>query len=156
MTDKEKTIKELKEVLDNLNITNKYRLNIIRAIEYLQEKPVIEDILDMSRIDYRLQHESIQDGIKYHAEELAERAYPKREYVIYGPLPSEEPSVIDDNKPYRIGFVEGYHQAEKDLELTWEDIKLIIDIVDSENLKPHLFDEIDYQEVLKRFKLKKI
>ena len=49
-------------------------------------------------------------------------------------------------------FIEGYHQAEKDLELTWEDIKLIIDIVDSENLKPHLFDEIDYQEVLKRFK----
>jgi len=48
-------------------------------------------------------------------------------------------------------YKEGYHQAEKDLELTWEDVKLIIDIVDSENLKPHLFDEIDYQEVLKRF-----
>ena len=52
-------------------------------------------------------------------------------------------------------FIEGYHQAEKDLELTWEDIKLIIDIVDSENLKPHLFDEIDYQEVLKSFKERK-
>ena len=49
-------------------------------------------------------------------------------------------------------YIEGYNQAEKDLELTWKDIKLIIDIVDSENLKPHLFDEIDYQEVLKRFK----
>ena len=48
-------------------------------------------------------------------------------------------------------FIEGYHQAEKDLEFTWKDIKIIIDIVDSENLKPHLFDEIDYQEVLKRF-----
>jgi len=40
MTDKEKTIKELKEALDSLDITNKYRLNLIRAIEYLQEEPV--------------------------------------------------------------------------------------------------------------------
>jgi hypothetical protein len=43
MTDKEKTIKELKEALDSLDITNKYRLNIIRAIEYLQEEPVSEE-----------------------------------------------------------------------------------------------------------------
>ena len=43
MTDKEKIIKELKEALDSLDITNKYRLNIIRAIEYLQEKPVEKD-----------------------------------------------------------------------------------------------------------------
>ena len=40
MTSKEKTIKELKEALDSLDITNKYRLNLIRAIEYLQEEPV--------------------------------------------------------------------------------------------------------------------
>ena len=40
MTDKEKTIKELKEALDSLDITNKYRLNLIRAIEYLQEESV--------------------------------------------------------------------------------------------------------------------
>jgi hypothetical protein len=44
MTDKEKTIRELKEVLDGLDITNKYRLNIIRAIEYLQEEPVSKDL----------------------------------------------------------------------------------------------------------------
>ena len=44
MTNKEKAIKELKEVLDNLDITNKYRLNLIRAIEYLQEEPVSEDL----------------------------------------------------------------------------------------------------------------
>ena len=52
-------------------------------------------------------------------------------------------------------YIEGYHQAEKDLKLGWKDIKLIIDIVDSENLKPHLFDEIDYQEVLNRFNKQK-
>ena len=39
MTNKEKTIKELKEALDSLDITNKYRLNLIKAIEYLQEEP---------------------------------------------------------------------------------------------------------------------
>ena len=86
MTDKESTIKELKEALDSLDITNKYRLNIIRAIEYLQEKPVIEDILDMSRIDYKLQHESIQDGIKYHAEEYSFNI----ESALYNQLTSEQ------------------------------------------------------------------
>ena len=44
-------------------------------------------------------------------------------------------------------FIEGYHQAEKDLELTWEDIKtidkLLNQCVDYSN---------PYQEVLKRFK----
>jgi hypothetical protein len=96
------------------------------------------------------------------AEDLAERAYPKREYVIYGPLPSEEPSVIDDNKPYRIGFIEGYHQAEKDNELTWEDMRelyIIFAEVDTEielcktDIKPETLGY--YQEVLKRFKAKK-
>ena len=45
MTDKEKVIKELKETLDSLDITNKYRLNVIRAIEYLQKEPVSEDLM---------------------------------------------------------------------------------------------------------------
>lgn len=44
-------------------------------------------------------------------------------------------------------YIEGYHQAEKDLELTWEDIKtidkLLNQCVDYNN---------PYQEVLKRFK----
>ena len=44
MTDKEKVIKELKETLDSLDITNKYRLNVIRAIEYLQKEPISEDL----------------------------------------------------------------------------------------------------------------
>ena len=49
MTDKEKAIKELKEVLDNLDITNKYRLNLIRAIEYLQKEPVSEEWIDVAK-----------------------------------------------------------------------------------------------------------
>lgn len=44
MTGKEKIIKELKEALDSLDITNKYRLNLIRAIEYLQDEPISEEL----------------------------------------------------------------------------------------------------------------
>ena len=51
----------------------------------------------------------------------------------------------------REGYVEGYHQAEKDLELTCEDIKtidkLLNQCVDYSN---------PYQEVLKRFKAQKV
>lgn len=51
-------------------------------------------------------------------------------------------------------YKEGYKQAEKDLELTWEDIKEIY--CTTLNLREHLgasvFGEPLYQEVLKRFK----
>ena len=59
----------------------------------------------------------------------------------------------------RNAFEKGYHQAEKDNELTWEDIADILDITDvianddsmEERLK--LMSEEEYcQEVLKRFK----
>ena len=59
------------------------------------------------------------------------------------------------DRPYqREGFIEGYHQAEKDLKLTWEDMFTIY----------HLVNEVldDYaegktkkevgEEILKRFK----
>ena len=51
-------------------------------------------------------------------------------------------------------YYEGYQQAEKDLELTWEDMECIIkhyqDILAE---KSHVFMRVeDYQEVLKRFK----
>jgi hypothetical protein len=56
---------------------------------------------------------------------------------------------------YREVFLLGYHQAEKDLELTWEDIERIDAIsikldgtVESKEMSGKEF----YQEVLKRFK----
>jgi len=56
-------------------------------------------------------------------------------------------------------YKEGYRQAEKDLELTWEDIKQICDIAFEEacmlqrNMKSSLiYKEQHYEEVLKRFK----
>lgn len=58
-------------------------------------------------------------------------------------------------------FIKGYQQAEKDLELTWEDVKRIVEIADS--LMPYVCvkqgdlehnfqtEEDYYKEVLKRY-----
>ena len=47
-------------------------------------------------------------------------------------------------------YYEGYHQAEKDLELTWEDIRNIYDL--AYNLRfPHKKQKEFFEEVLKRF-----
>lgn len=54
----------------------------------------------------------------------------------------------------KYAFIDGYEQAEKDNELTWEDIREIYCI--TLNLREHLgasvFGEPLYQEVLKRFR----
>ncbi|UKK52646.1 hypothetical protein [Prevotella sp. E2-28] len=54
---------------------------------------------------------------------------------------------VDHQNDVEEAYIDGYHQAEKDLELTWEDIKtidkLLNQCVDYSN---------PYQEVLKRFK----
>ena len=61
-----------------------------------------------------------------------------------------EGSSFEDACMERPAYIAGYHQAEKDLELTWEDIKtidkLLNQCVDYSN---------PYQEVLKRFKAQK-
>lgn len=62
----------------------------------------------------------------------------------------------------KYAFIDGYEQAEKDLELTWEDIKEICEIAFVEacrlerNMKGFLiYKEQHYQEVLKQFKAQK-
>ena len=64
-----------------------------------------------------------------------------------------------DSKKARFGFLLGYHQAEKDFELTWEDMRELYIIfaeidVDIEFCKTDIKAETIgyYQEVLKRFK----
>ena len=59
-------------------------------------------------------------------------------------------------------FLLGYHQAEKDLELSWEDIQkidvLIYAVLDEEKYKRYYTQDRDgdfYEEVLKRFKERK-
>ena len=53
------------------------------------------------------------------AEDLAEKAYPKGDTYIFG----------DGSITCRVAYVKGYHQAEKDFELTWEDIQNIRNII---------------------------
>lgn len=87
------------------------------------------------------------------AEEKALEAYSELlSGNIFGPLP------VDLNKACREKYQEGYEQAEKDLELTWEDIKKIskvIDIMIDDDIKGEIpeewSDEEYYKEVLRRF-----
>ena len=70
-------------------------------------------------------------------------------YEVYGEHRQMQLSKFD-GYDMMSAYEEGYHQAEKDLELTWEDIKtidkLLNQCVDYSN---------PYQEVLKRFKERK-
>ena len=96
------------------------------------------------------------------AEERALEVYPKMSRITehHGIIPADYKShyIGDANEEKRIGFIEGYHQAEKDLALTWEDIENILDITDvianddsmEERLKT-MSEEEYCQEVLKRF-----
>ena len=54
-------------------------------------------------------------------------------------------------------YYEGYYQAEKDLELTWEDLAIIEKLGDDFVKQNHtpMSDEEFYKEVLKRFKAQK-
>ena len=55
----------------------------------------------------------------------------------------------------RQAFISGYHQAEKDLELTWKDMLLLADIeqdVFNHSDSPLKGVQAAYEEVLKRFK----
>ena len=70
---------------------------------------------------------------------------------------TEETSGIDMQRA--LDFIEGYQQAEKDLELTWRDMAEIVEISNllaTEWLSNTPWDGIRdwgfYQEVLKRFK----
>ena len=62
-----------------------------------------------------------------------------------------EPNNIETQEKYA-AYVEGYHQAEKDLELSWEDIKLIDSLIDDVSLEETDTMEDLYHEVLRRFK----
>ncbi len=87
------------------------------------------------------------------SEEAALKMYPVMDY-------NKEPNYIHIcgtkmlDEVYREVFKFGYEQAEKDLALTWEDIKMIhdifIDLADDEDFAP-LSNEF-YEEVLRRFR----
>lgn len=92
----------------------------------------------------------MEKGIDKSAERALE-AYPKETRDI-----REIVTDIGHPQYMRDLYIEGYHQAEKDNELTWEDIREIIDISFEEAMglqrKPNIYKEQYYQEILKRFK----
>ena len=88
------------------------------------------------------------------AEEAALKAYPKEERKVWSSAFGM--FEFDKTAPERIAYQKGYDQAEKDLALTWEDIKLICEIEDrywneefDENSKRTTQEY--YEEVLRRF-----
>ena len=69
-----------------------------------------------------------------------------------------EGSSFEDACIEKPAYIAGYHQAEKDLELTWKDIESIHILMAHQEVTPILWkcgNEAFYQEVLKRFKILK-
>ena len=96
------------------------------------------------------------------AEERALEAYPKKIEWVGNQW---DGAPFDVNSKSRVAYEQGYQQAEKDLALTWEDIKIIldieIDILRECNSHKELVIETYpkredyYGEILKRFKERK-
>ena len=89
------------------------------------------------------------------AEEAAWKKYPKEDGKMW--TSAFGTFEFDRNAPERKAYHQGYEQAEKDLALTWEDIKRIDDLM-MEVLNSIAVGELPemgikeiYQEVLKRF-----
>jgi len=90
------------------------------------------------------------EEIHYKAVMAADNQEPPKDYVIS--------AHADHFNGFVEGYVEGYHQAEKDLELTWEDMQNIRNIISemmvefyTENSSWSTHKEFS-EEVLKRFK----
>lgn len=87
----------------------------------------------------------------------------ERAFDAYPFLPTNvNNDVWDDNREVRQIFQQGYEQAEKDKELTWEDIKLILELSKQVTYELHNWPYADIEswavgsnpveiEVLRRF-----
>ena len=64
------------------------------------------------------------------AEERALKAYPPTYTTVKRYAKRAQSELVDTHKPVRAIFQHGYEQAEKDLALTVEDIKSIVQIAD--------------------------
>ena len=88
------------------------------------------------------------------AEDLTKELYPDWEITGVSNVDGQEESMV---RIQRVAYIEGYHQAEKDLELGWEDINRIkIIIKDVYRDYPHGIDAKQFGiEVLNRFNRQK-
>ena len=86
------------------------------------------------------------------AKEAAMKAYPDilREAYSQGNGNEIILNWTEDRSDERRCFQEGYEQAEKDLALTWEDIREIIQI-EQRSILPRQDNKEYYEEVLRRF-----
>ena len=95
------------------------------------------------------------------AQERAFEAYPEDIQLFVES--QEEPGKwlpVDENIQFRHGYKQGYEAAEKDLALTWEDMKTIEQIITTSDwydfeINGKLWSQEFYEEVLKRFKEKR-
>ena len=87
-------------------------------------------------------------------EDLTKELYPDWEITGVSNVDGQEESMV---RIQRVAYIEGYHQAEKDLELGWEDINRIeIIIKDVYRDYPHGIDAKQFGiEVLNRFNRQK-
>jgi len=98
------------------------------------------------------------------AEELANKRWPIH-YPTISPKEGEHGEILNFDEwldDHRIavqsysanrGFIQGYEQAEKDLALTWEDMRTIASIFHSMMADMTVDDSVEdrYKEVLRRF-----
>ena len=99
---------------------------------------------------------------KYNLDRLREIAEPRKlsraEEMALETYPRDEDRELNYRRAnYRIAYERGYKQAEKDLALTWEDIKTIEQIIATSDwydfeINGKLLSQEFYEEVLKRFK----
>ena len=87
------------------------------------------------------------EEIHYKAVIAADNQEPPKDYVIS--------AHADHFNGFVEGFIEGYRQAEKDLELTWKDIEKICLTAKEVHQFRGFWSESVYQEVLERYKEKK-
>lgn len=81
-------------------------------------------------------------------EDLAKVLYPDWEMTGVSTIDGQEESMV---RIQRVAYIKGYHQAEKDNELTWKNIRDIYDL--AYNLRfPHKKQKEFFEEVLKRYK----
>ena len=84
--------------------------------------------------------------------DLAKELYPDWEMTGIPYIDGQEESMV---RIQRAAYIKGYHQAEKDLELTLEDVRRICLIARDVHQFMGFWSDTVYEEVLKRFKAQK-
>lgn len=84
-------------------------------------------------------------------EAIAMEAYPPTYTTVKRHAKRVQSERTDTHQPARAIFQKGYDQAEKDLALTWEDIRSIIELYERRKAEDAAFDACDYEALLYEF-----